>query len=652
MKARLLTVFGLRLGALLLFSSLSCYAAASLSQQIDSSDASVGDHISLTLKIDNGSFKQKSGASFFGMVMPGSPEIALPPVDGIQAALTSYQTVSMNGAASATAVITLIPTRAGDYTIPAFDINAEDGSVLHTNEIKLHVSAAATPPPNAQPIPSPTQSPPAMQNFNPNGPVVYPPTNNAASQSPVAPTETGNGNLTIPTEAGGRPAKVFMAIKPQTTDAYVGQSIPMKIEFYIRLDSAAQQDSLPTIKGSDFLMNSLSVRFAQDQVGLLNEGFERDSWFTAISAPKPGDFPLQMERDTYWRKSSPNSDPYTNFFPSRENLAHEPVPSNATVIHVHELPTEGRPTNFSGAIGQFTVTGGAQPLTVAVGEPVTLHFTVSGQGNFDYVRCPTLADDPAWKAYVPSSKVAYQDESHVQGSKSFEMAIIPKKGGTLPLTQASFSYFDPNTKKYVTVPVDLPPITVTGSAPAAVTPTGTTADASTVAVASGTDSLRPNRIDPGSLRSSFKPLYWQPWFWAVQGGLLCLVVLAGLFLFLRSRKKPDTGLSERLARQQALDHEVDAMSNAVTNKDALAFFLAARHAIQLQLSNEWKVKPETLTLAEIRLRDPELAQSLEPLFVQTDEVVYSGGTAKGIDLPQWGRHVSELLQSKGHTVTS
>ena len=34
----------------------------------------------------------------------------------------------------------------------------------------------------------------------------------------------------------------------------------MRIDFYIRVDSIAQQDSLPTIKGSDFLMNDLSVR--------------------------------------------------------------------------------------------------------------------------------------------------------------------------------------------------------------------------------------------------------------------------------------------------------------------------------------------------------------------------------------------------------
>jgi hypothetical protein len=440
-------------------------------------------------------------------------------------------------------------------------------------------------------------------------------------------------------------------ITPQTTDAYVGQSIPLKIEFYIRLDVIAEQDSLPTIKGSDFLMNNLSVHFRQDELAVMNEGYHRDTWFTAISAPKSGDFPLQMERDTYWRKSNGNPDPFTSFFPTRPTLAHESIPSNQLTIHVHTLPPEGRPDNFTGAIGQFNVTGGAQPQSVAVGDPVTLHFTVTGQGNFDYVRCPSLPGDPAWKTYVPSSKVEYQDESHTQGTKSFDMAVIPQKNGTVPLPQASFSYFDPTTKKYTTIPIDLPPITVTGSMPSA-TPSGTVADSSTAAGTPASTDLMPNRTDPGSPQVSLTPIYWQAWFWIVQAALLGAVILGAIVLFLRSRAKPDTGRAERLERQNSLERELDTMSHARENKDALAFFIAARHAVQLHLASQWHVKPEALTLAEIRARDATLAESLEPLFLQADEIIYSGGVGVGLDLPQWERHVLELLQPQAQTTRS
>ena len=359
-----------------------------------------------------------------------------------------------------------------------------------------------------------------------------------------------------------------------------------------------------------------------------------------------------MERDTYWTKTSNATaiDPFGNFFPSQRNLAHELIASNQLTIHVHNLPTDGRPANFTGAIGQFTVTGTAQPQSVAVGEPVTLRFTVSGQGNFDYVRCPTLADDPTWKTYVPSAKTEYQEESHTQGTKNFEMAVIPQKTGTVPLPQASFSYFDPATKQYITTAINLPAITVTGSMTTSAATSNSGIDSATVTATPATTELLPNRIDGGNPQSSLVPAFRQMWFWVVQGALLIAIILGSLFLFFRSRAKPDDDLAGRLQRQHSMAQEEDAMGEAARRGDALAFFTAARHAVQLQLGERWRVKPEALTLAEIRQRDPQLAQAVEPLFIQADEIIYSGGTGNGLDLAHWERHVRELLQSQLQTV--
>src|SRR5260221_10308756 len=179
-----------------------------------------------------------------------------------------------------------------------------------------------------------------------------------------------------------------------------------------------------------------------------------------------------MERATRWVKSTTTTSlgPFGNFNISRPVLAHEWILTNPLTVNVHALPKEGRPAHFTGAIGQFKVTGSAQPQSVAVGEPVTLHFTVSGEGNFDYVKCPDLADDPAWKSYVPASKTDYQDDSRTQAAKTFEQAVIPQKNGAVPLPQATFGYFDPTTKQYVAVPIALPAITVTGPPLATTTP--------------------------------------------------------------------------------------------------------------------------------------------------------------------------------------
>ncbi len=630
------------LAALLALTTTSCPAAATLTQQIDPAEVNVGDPAIVTLTVLGGSIGR----------------VQLPPVDGLEVGGTSFQIKSIvdNGTFSTTVSlnISLIPTRPGDFIIPAFDIHTQEGDVLHVKAMKLHVLGNGNAPANTVPngaaapaVPSPAPSPIPFANlpFNPSGPVVMPP---SAATVPATP-DKGNpadSNSNVPLDMDGRPAKVFLVITPETTDAYVGQAIPMRIDWYIRRDVDYQQNSLPTIKGSDFLMNELSYRPREEEQLVMNEEYRCESWTTAIAAPKNGDFPLQMERDSYWIKSITNNGPgIFGFFNRHANLGHESIPSNRLTLHVHALPAEGRPAHFTGAIGKFQVAGDARPGSVALGEPVTLYFSVSGEGNFDYVRCPALPDDPAWKAYVPSSKTNYRNQSHTNAVKTFEQAVIARRNGNVPLPPASFSYFDPTAKQYVTVPIALPAITVTGSAPLASASPGGGSDSITASATPQAPGFLPNRLEIGSPRMSLAPVYRRPWFWAVQGGLISLPLLGAILLFLRFRPTPEDGRAERALRRRSLQQEEDAMAEAARRGDALAFFTAARHAVQLQLGAQWKVRPEALTLGEIRVRDPHLAATLEPLFTQADEIIYSGQASPGLDLARWEQHVrTELLQ--------
>jgi len=315
-------------------------------------------------------------------------------------------------------------------------------------------------------------------------------------------------------------------------------------------------------------------------------------------------------------------------------------------MHIHALPTEGQPAHFTGAIGHLRVTGEAQPASVEVGEPVTLRFTVSGEGNFDYVRCPALPEDPAWKAYMPKSGTNYTDEARTNAVKTFEQSIIPQVNGTLQLPAATFSYFDPTTKQYVTVPIALPAITVTGSPLPIASTTSDGGNDSAVALSPAPEAgFLPNRLDLGSPQRNLIPVFRQPWFWAVQSGFVFLPMVGALFLFLHFRNLPDAGVAERARRQNSLRLETEAMTEAVGRNDALAFFLAARHALQLQLGAQWNTSPEAITLGEIRRRDPQMAETLAPLFQQADEVIYSGKASSNPDLAQWEKRMrTELLQ--------
>jgi hypothetical protein len=627
---RFVPVLGLVLPAILVLGVLPGRAAATLTQQIDPTTANVGDQVTVTITVQN-----STGAN-----------IQLPTVDGLPLVASNSATnisfINGNLTSAVSQIFTLVPQRAGDFTIHAFDVHLADGTALHVQAMKLHVVNSGAPSSAGGVATSPGGGgAPAG-----NGPVVMPPV-------AVAPPGGGNpgdnrdASINPPLDGDGQPAKVFMLVTAQTTDAYVGQTIPLRIEFFIRMDVLAQQDSLPVIEGSNFLMNDLSVRPAEDEPTLAgNVPYHRETWMTAISAPRSGDFPLQMVRDTYWTKNAQGlfSDPLGNFFGPRPTLAHANIPGNQLTIHVHDLPEEGKPADFTGAIGQFGATGNASPVAVDVGDPVYLDFTVNGSGNFDHVRCPVVASDPAWKSYVPSSKITYNDEFHTQGEKTFRQAIIPQKNGNLPLPAASFSYFDPGTKKYVTLPIELPAVTVTGSAAAPSVAATAGADTSMAASPVSSD-FRPNRLEFGTLRAHFAPIYRQPWFWVSQGLLISCILLGGLALFIRSLRPADNSGTEWKFRKRTLQEREEAMSDAVRRDDAPAFFLAARDAVQIQLGAQWGVPPEAVTLPQVAQRDPALAESLGPLFAQADEVMYSGLAPAGIDLAEWERRVrGELLQ--------
>jgi hypothetical protein len=616
MKARF---FRLLLPVLLLsFLTARGFATVTVHAGVNPQELSIGDEAAITYTIQGGNVE----------------DFNLPAVDGLDVEeKREGSSFVFNGSSvsqSVTRTFLVVVNRAGDLSIPAFDLHTSDGHTIRTQAVKLHVLGASASNNGAAASPAP----------------MIPPTDQANDVPPGNAPAPSRGGTSIPTGPDGRAAPVFDIITPATTTAYVGESIPLRIESFIRVNASAQQDSLPTLVGSDFLMENLSLRPSMQGVDVGNMEYERDSWITAISAPKAGDFPLQAVRDTYWTKAGPAmpNDPFGPLFGQPAQLVHKEISSNKLVMHVLPLPDEGKPAGFTGAIGQFQVAGTAQPASVGVGEPVTLHFTVTGIGNFDYVRSPALAPDPAWKTYVASAKMTYNEESHTQGTKTFEQAIIPQKNGTLPV-QADFSYFDPDKKQYVTVPVALPPIVVTGTAVAAPAIASAASGAPSTPAANPAAPavvFAPNQLAFGALTADLAPDYRRPWFWIVQGVLIVIIVAGIVLALLRPRQDPTRGL--RAERQASLSREEETMDQAARTGDAVQFFTSARRATQLRLAERWNIPAEAVTLPEIERRDPALVESVTPLFTEADDVIYSGAARAGLDLQEWDRRVREMLQ--------
>lgn len=112
-----------------------------------------------------------------------------------------------------------------------------------------------------------------------------------------------------------------------------------------------------------------------------------------------------------------------------------------------ELPPEGRPDGFGGAIGRFGLSSEIDDRNPETGGVVSIVYTLSGFGERgkSQVSIPEY-DKKAFRAYSPEPVAAPKD-----AIESFSVKLVPVEAGSFDLPQASFSFFDPETECYRTV---------------------------------------------------------------------------------------------------------------------------------------------------------------------------------------------------------
>ena len=118
-------------------------------------------------------------------------------------------------------------------------------------------------------------------------------------------------------------------------------------------------------------------------------------------------------------------------------------------VTVKALPDQGKPANFSGAVGDYLIESSMDKKEAEAGTPVTYRVRVAGEGNINTVETPALPKMEDFKAYDSSSSVHIQkDRLVVEGEKVTETVLVPKKAGTYTIPALNFSYFDPRSQTY------------------------------------------------------------------------------------------------------------------------------------------------------------------------------------------------------------
>jgi hypothetical protein len=249
-----------------------------------------------------------------------------------------------------------------------------------------------------------------------------------------------------------------------------------------------------------------------------------------------------------------------NLGPSEKHTYYKRVAPFA--IDVLELPEEGRPIEFTGAVGTLAANVSADRRDVDVGDSIKVSAEWTGEGNLEFFDPPDLARMDAFKGFrvfgtndrkTPDRRVVTYDLAPI----SPELQAIPP----IPLV-----VFDPAKKAYTTIATDPIPIRVRALKKAS----GLAAEASRSEPGFDIKDIQteparerdPAAPGDGTIAATFVavPLVW-----------LCLRTAV------RRRGDPDAPAARaRRAARRALKRALAAAKTASEQARALQVFLAAR----------------------------------------------------------------------------
>lgn len=312
----------------------------------------------------------------------------------------------------------------------------------------------------------------------------------------------------------------FISVEVDKTEVYEGEQVTVNWYIYTR----GQMETLdrlkfPSLKGfwKEIIEEVPSIQFSEEIVNGI-------PWKKALLASHAL-FPIKAGTaviDEYKIKSRVRilSQGLGGFY----GKPYEYTKSSARVdIKVKPLPLEGRPSDFTGAVGQFEVHASVENPTVPVNQPLSLKVRFEGAGNAKLIDLPVLNLPTGLEQYDTKSESKFFKNG--RSFKEFEVLVIPRQEGDMTIPALTISMFDPQSKKYYTKSTQPIPLKVVNNPNAPVGSSQRMADTGKAPVKSIVEDKLPGPIMTWAPAAEAGVLY-RPWAWALLygGALLALLV--------------------------------------------------------------------------------------------------------------------------------
>lgn len=410
---------------------------------------------------------------------------------------------------------------------------------------------------------------------------------------------------------------LFVRASVDKQKVFKGEQVTVTYKLYTRLDIAAQMSvsKLPSYQGfwAEELETSPNIAFTtetiegkQFRVGVIKKA--------ALFPSQTGELaltPFELKVPILIKKKRGTGNIFDDFFDDpffgRRDSYEYTAKSNTIKITSVNLPSENIPSGFNGAVGEFNLTGKVDKSQVKANEPIALKLEISGTGNLQLINVPEVKLPTGFEKYEPKVSEQINRTNKISGKKTIDYLLVPRIAGKIAISPIEFTYFNPNSKSYVTLNTNSFAIEVLKGDGASDYAGITKEDIKILG-----DDIRYIKTELGSIDKKEKPILFSNSFWFAVG--FPFLALLGLIAW-KKRDDRITGNVQLRRYQQAQKMARSRLKTAkglMTEKQHIAFYSEISRALFGYLEDKLHISKSefSLDLALQQLQNENVNQKI------------------------------------------
>ena len=328
----------------------------------------------------------------------------------------------INGKVSSSSAITytyiLMAGKEGTYTIPAASIEVE-GKKIFSNALTIKV------------LP-PDQSAGNQQSGQGKG--------NTSSRGQIAGSKISEKDL-------------FITATAAKTTVYEQEAILLTYKVYTLVNLRQLYGKMPDLKG----FHTQEIELPQQKTFSLEHyngrNYNTTIWSQYVLFPQQTG-KLEIPSITFEgivAQQTISDDPFDAFFNGGGYIeVKKKIVTPKVVINVKPLPA--KPDNFSGGVGEFTLSSSINAKEVKTNDAVTIKLTIKGAGNMKLISSPEVKFPEDFEVYDPKVTNNFDvSRAGLSGTQTIEYLAIPRHAGDFAIPPIEFTYFDLKSQAYKTL---------------------------------------------------------------------------------------------------------------------------------------------------------------------------------------------------------